>query len=206
MFSAYLSASACLTFSGTPALTGPYAVPIPISTDQARFALRVETAIASYFEPVECSVEGPSISYVGATGSLPFPSTTSIFFSPIAISLSGHQTVSTTTTTSTITSQLVISPPSVTPSFTSPPSHLPREAKIGIGIGISLGAIALITLFISLLTRYRQRHSKSQKQDTRKAKTRIGWRAYFQNKGELDAEEQSKHEAEKFGSTARSRR
>ena len=95
--------------------------------------------------------------------------------------------------TTTPASQPVPTVISATPSSSSAPPSLSTSAKIGIGVGVPLG---VLVAFIAIVCLWLRRRSEESPSNGKKRKRRSGWRAYFQNKGELDAEGQRIHEAE----------
>ena len=137
------------------------------------------------------------MSAVQAVGSY---ATIPLQLSTLAVSLSALQASTVNTAiSSTSASQFVTPPPSPTPPLRPSSSHLAAGTKIGISIGIPLGAIAFIAVLIRIFIQHRRRHFESQRHLGSKVKTSSGWRGYFQNKRELDAEEQRRHEAEDTG-------
>ena len=203
--SVFFSATGCATFDGPRTLIEPLAVPIPLPTDQARFALDAETAIASYLEPTlskECPPPDFSIITDSAASTVTVTSLSlplALQLTPIAITLPISTTVpvdTTTFATGTSPSQSGISPPPIIPSLTPSPTNLAAGTKTEIGISTPLGTLAFLALSVSIWAWYRRRPSELQTYSRRRSGLRSGWRAYFQNKGELDAEEQRRHEAE----------
>ena len=93
----------------------------------------------------------------------------------------------------TSVSQPITANPS-TSVFSSPASpSLQTSAKVGIGIGVPLGVIAALMMLFLL---WSKRRSKITLISEKRRRRRSGWRAYFQNKAELDAEGQGIFEAE----------
>ena len=126
----------------------------------------------------------------------------------------GQATSATTTSASSLSASTSITKASATPggsttqpvvtsvSSNTPNSDrpgLPKEAVIGISIGTVLGAIILAVLGILLWLSERRCSRKSEPSEKKTRKRRREWFPYFQQKGELDAEESRRNESEALG-------
>ncbi|KAL8786265.1 MAG: hypothetical protein Q9195_008289 [Heterodermia aff. obscurata] len=189
--SAHITNGQCVTTSGSPiTLPTPYSFTVNTLLPSSQFQSSAFAAFIDFLGFTSCVGGGEYVSEVSLVSVDNVTATTSQSSESI---LPSETRLFNSSVTSTLSSQQT-SPSAPAVQRQEPSTGLRPQAKIGIAIGASLSGIIILFLALRDFRRYRKRKIRDGAE--RQEATSEEDQPYFQQKGELEAEERRKYELE----------